>query len=132
MNARLRRLWGLAALPLLIPFATPDIPADSDGQAVRIRVLAYNIKHGEGMDGQVDLERSARVILAICANNTRHNVSIGNDNARISCHTDSKSDIVAIDGNHLKFTANTSTSSVAMKNSGTATRHSVVNVIARS
>ncbi|MGD2215366.1 MAG: endonuclease/exonuclease/phosphatase family protein [Gemmatimonadales bacterium] len=27
-----------------------------------IRVLAYNIKHGEGMDGVIDLERAARVI----------------------------------------------------------------------
>ncbi|UCC84211.1 MAG: endonuclease/exonuclease/phosphatase family protein [Gemmatimonadota bacterium] len=27
-----------------------------------IRILAYNIKHGEGMDGVIDLERAARVI----------------------------------------------------------------------
>jgi endonuclease/exonuclease/phosphatase family metal-dependent hydrolase len=30
-----------------------------------LRVLAYNIKHGEGMDGAIDLERIARVINAL-------------------------------------------------------------------
>ncbi len=31
-------------------------------EGVRLRVLTYNIRHGEGADGQVDLERAARVI----------------------------------------------------------------------
>jgi len=65
MNTRLCRLWGLAAIPFLIPFVTPAITPDRDVQAVRIRVLAYNIKHGEGMDAQVDLERAARVIRSL-------------------------------------------------------------------
>ena len=34
----------------------------SPRQANRIRILSYNIRHGEGMDGQIDLARIARVI----------------------------------------------------------------------
>jgi endonuclease/exonuclease/phosphatase family metal-dependent hydrolase len=33
-------------------------------QPQRLRVMTYNIRHGEGMDGRVDLERVARVIIA--------------------------------------------------------------------
>ncbi len=65
MNTRLRRLWGVAAVPLLIPFVVAALNPERDTQAVRIRVLAYNIKHGEGMDAQVDLERAARVIRSL-------------------------------------------------------------------
>ena len=32
--------------------------------APTLRVMAYNVKHGQGMDGRVDLERVARVIEA--------------------------------------------------------------------
>jgi len=32
------------------------------GEPLRLRVLSYNIRHGEGMDGKVDLERIAKVI----------------------------------------------------------------------
>jgi endonuclease/exonuclease/phosphatase family metal-dependent hydrolase len=45
-------LAGLAVAPA--PAAEPT----------RIRVLSYNIHHGEGMDGKLDLERIARVILS--------------------------------------------------------------------
>lgn len=31
-------------------------------EPLRLRVLSYNIRHGEGMDGKVDLERIAKVI----------------------------------------------------------------------
>ncbi len=35
------------------------------GDPVRLRVLTYNIHHGEGVDGSFDLERLARVITAV-------------------------------------------------------------------
>lgn len=67
MKTSLRRLWGVAAIPFLIPLVAPapTVTPERDTQAVRIRVLAYNIKHGEGMDGQVNLERAARVIRSL-------------------------------------------------------------------
>ncbi len=34
-------------------------------EPTRIRVLSYNIHHGEGMDGKLDLERIARVIQSV-------------------------------------------------------------------
>ena len=37
----------------------------SAAQPTRIRVLSYNIHHGEGMDGKLDLERIARVIRTV-------------------------------------------------------------------
>ncbi len=50
------RLSGILALAALAcGGCAPDGP-------VTVRVLSYNIHHGEGMDGQVDLERIARVI----------------------------------------------------------------------
>lgn len=39
--------------------------AAREGGAARLRVLSYNIHHGEGVDGQLDLERIARVITAV-------------------------------------------------------------------
>ena len=42
-------------LPLLVLLA-PVMAGES------LRLLAYNIKHGQGMDGKIDLERSARII----------------------------------------------------------------------
>jgi endonuclease/exonuclease/phosphatase family metal-dependent hydrolase len=44
------------------------LPALSKGQAaepIRLRVLSYNIHHGEGIDGKLDLERIAKVILSV-------------------------------------------------------------------
>ena len=40
------------------------LAADSD-EARPLRVLSYNIHHGEGTDGQLDLERIARVIKSV-------------------------------------------------------------------
>lgn len=51
------RVWRLAACLLLATAAT--IRAD---EPTRIRVLSYNIRHGEGMDNKVDIERIAKVI----------------------------------------------------------------------
>ncbi len=45
---------------------TPVSPRASEAEQTRtFRVLAYNIKHGEGMDRVIDLERIARVIKAV-------------------------------------------------------------------
>ncbi|NNM29000.1 MAG: hypothetical protein HKO57_05725 [Akkermansiaceae bacterium] len=38
--------------------------ARADDPAPSVRILAYNIKHGRGMDGKVDLRRAAAVIAA--------------------------------------------------------------------
>ena len=58
---------GLAAVVLLLRFIPADPPysADFTPQSTTIKVLAYNIKHGEGMDGTVDLARAAQVIRAL-------------------------------------------------------------------
>jgi endonuclease/exonuclease/phosphatase family metal-dependent hydrolase len=45
----------LAVMPLLLVGC-------SQGKPVTLRVLTYNIHHGEGVDGQIDLERIAGVI----------------------------------------------------------------------
>lgn len=39
--------------------------ADDQGEALRVRVLTYNIHHGEGVDGKLDLQRIAKVITAV-------------------------------------------------------------------
>ncbi len=44
-------------LPVLLALTACQAPT-------RLRVMAYNVKHGQGMDGEVDLERIARVIEA--------------------------------------------------------------------
>jgi len=54
------RVWKLAACLLLATTAT----ALAD-EPTRIRVLCYNIHHGAGMDGKVDIERIAKVILSV-------------------------------------------------------------------
>jgi len=54
------RAWTLAAC-LLLAAASTTLAAEP----TRIRVLSYNIHHGEGMDGKLDLERIARVILSV-------------------------------------------------------------------
>jgi len=43
--------------------AQPEIESRSSSHTgIQLRVLTYNIRHGEGADGRVDLERTARVI----------------------------------------------------------------------
>jgi endonuclease/exonuclease/phosphatase family metal-dependent hydrolase len=49
-------------LPILRAPADEANTAEPVQQRTTLRVLAYNIKHGEGMDGAIDLERAARVI----------------------------------------------------------------------
>lgn len=57
------RLPGLLAA-VLIGLAT--LPAPGVAQAT-VRIVAYNVKHGEGMDGVVDLRRAAEVLRALDA-----------------------------------------------------------------
>jgi endonuclease/exonuclease/phosphatase family metal-dependent hydrolase len=52
-----------------VDYAALSARLRADGQVLvkllPMRVMAYNIKHGRGMDGRVDLERIARVIEAV-------------------------------------------------------------------
>jgi endonuclease/exonuclease/phosphatase family metal-dependent hydrolase len=53
----------LISLAILVPFITATAPAaEEPAPPDTLRVLSYNIRHGRGMDGKVDLDRSARVI----------------------------------------------------------------------
>jgi endonuclease/exonuclease/phosphatase family metal-dependent hydrolase len=58
----LAALWVFLSTPVRI--GLPPRQAEASGGAT-LRVLAYNIKHGEGMDQAVDLERAAAVIKAL-------------------------------------------------------------------
>ncbi|MEC7566869.1 MAG: endonuclease/exonuclease/phosphatase family protein [Planctomycetota bacterium] len=49
---------------VLLIMVTLGATARSD-QVVRLRVLSYNIHHGEGVDRKLDLERIAKVILSV-------------------------------------------------------------------
>ena len=39
--------------------------ADPSGERNSLKILSYNIKHGRGMDGRVDLKRTAEVIRSL-------------------------------------------------------------------
>ncbi len=45
----------------------PGSPANQVGQADTLRVATWNIKHGRGMDGRLDLERTAAVLATLDA-----------------------------------------------------------------
>lgn len=49
-------------MPLLVLFGVRDVPGDTAHSSRTIRVLSYNIHHGEGPDGRIDLPRLAGVI----------------------------------------------------------------------
>lgn len=53
----------LAMIALLFPCGT--MAADEAAVPDALRVLCYNIRHGRGMGGKVDFDRTARVIAAI-------------------------------------------------------------------
>lgn len=40
-------------------------PGGQDAQPMRVRVLAYNLHHGEGVDGVVDLQRTAAAVRSV-------------------------------------------------------------------
>ena len=48
-----------------IPAIASAQQADEQAPASQLRVLSYNIHHGEGVDGKLDLERIARVIKSV-------------------------------------------------------------------
>ncbi|MFT7667503.1 MAG: endonuclease/exonuclease/phosphatase family metal-dependent hydrolase [Planctomycetota bacterium] len=50
------------AMLCLLAFASCSSIGTTSDKAPALRVLAYNIKHGEGMDGKLDLERVAELI----------------------------------------------------------------------
>ena len=52
------------AMPVIAGAATPARMAQDD-PPVTLRLLTYNIKHGLGNDGEIDLERTAAVINAL-------------------------------------------------------------------
>ena len=52
-------------LVFLLSFLASGCISDGGPQELRLRVMAYNIKHGHGNDGVVDLERAAAVIEAV-------------------------------------------------------------------
>ncbi|MFW6172066.1 MAG: endonuclease/exonuclease/phosphatase family protein [Planctomycetota bacterium] len=62
-----RRKWRSVFLVLFafiaVPWADGGNPAADD--TLRLRILSYNIHHGEGMDGELDLARIAKVINAV-------------------------------------------------------------------
>jgi len=56
------RMKSPLSTPLLLGLLLAAGALASCQEPARFRVMAYNVKHGRGMDGQVDLERTARVI----------------------------------------------------------------------
>jgi endonuclease/exonuclease/phosphatase family metal-dependent hydrolase len=52
----------LSAFIVVAVLATVGFGADQPSSAATLRVMSYNIQHGRGMDGKVDLERIAEVI----------------------------------------------------------------------
>ena len=61
-NTKLRESTELSTAERRPPVDLPVPFEDGNNKTRNVRVLAYNIKHGRGNDGQVDLERTARVI----------------------------------------------------------------------
>ncbi len=52
-----------ACLGLLLVLWSPAAASPQSSRGEVVRVMTYNIRHGEGLDGRVDLERIAAVIL---------------------------------------------------------------------
>jgi endonuclease/exonuclease/phosphatase family metal-dependent hydrolase len=60
-------LVGIQRSKRQVVFAEPDsagLKSERKDKPLRLRVLTYNIHHGEGVDGKLDLERIAKVITA--------------------------------------------------------------------
>jgi endonuclease/exonuclease/phosphatase family metal-dependent hydrolase len=65
MNARaLRRLTLALFAALVVVGSAVSVPAADAAGPGRLRILSYNIHHGEGLDGKLDLERIAGIIRA--------------------------------------------------------------------
>jgi endonuclease/exonuclease/phosphatase family metal-dependent hydrolase len=52
----------LACVLVALAFVVPWIAGCASREPATLRVLSYNIRHGDGMDRRIDLERIARVI----------------------------------------------------------------------
>jgi endonuclease/exonuclease/phosphatase family metal-dependent hydrolase len=50
------------ALQILVAISSSILLAEDDSTKRQLRVMTYNIHHGEGTDGRIDLERIAKVI----------------------------------------------------------------------
>lgn len=62
MNLSPRAAWSLLCAAV-VWLACASVPVSLFAEeALRLRVLSYNIHHGEGIDGRLDLERIARII----------------------------------------------------------------------
>ncbi|MCA9127909.1 MAG: endonuclease/exonuclease/phosphatase family protein, partial [Planctomycetales bacterium] len=57
----------MTKIRLLALFLTVSLVGVAHGadEPIRLRVLSYNIHHGEGVDRKLDLERIAKVILSV-------------------------------------------------------------------
>ncbi|MDY0165246.1 MAG: endonuclease/exonuclease/phosphatase family protein [Thermoguttaceae bacterium] len=55
-------VWSLLLLPALLLGYSYGWAAEEPEPAVQLRLTSYNIRHGRGMDGRIDLDRIARVI----------------------------------------------------------------------
>lgn len=58
----MHRFSVLLGLSFLAACASRQINSPEEAPTDVLRILAYNVKHGRGMDGAIDLERIARVI----------------------------------------------------------------------
>ena len=57
-----RRRMVFCSLQFLMAISCGVLPAEDGLPTRRLRVMTYNIHHGEGTDGRIDLERIAKVI----------------------------------------------------------------------
>ena len=57
-----RRRMTFCSLQFLMTISCGVLLAEEDLPTRQLRVMTYNIHHGEGTDGRIDLERIAKVI----------------------------------------------------------------------
>ncbi len=55
-------VWSVLFLPALLLGFGKAVAAEEPAAAVELRLTSYNIRHGRGMDGRIDLERTAGVL----------------------------------------------------------------------
>jgi endonuclease/exonuclease/phosphatase family metal-dependent hydrolase len=76
----------------------------SESQPQRLRVLSYNIHHGEGVDGKLNLERIARVIRSVEPDLVA--VQEVDKNTRRTGQVDQPAELARLTGMHVAFGAN--------------------------
>ncbi|NND99353.1 MAG: endonuclease [Pirellulaceae bacterium] len=95
-------LWiVLAAVSLISSFPSSSLFAD---QPATIRVLTYNIHHGEGVDGKLDLDRIANVIRSASPDVVF--LQEVDQNAKRSDDVDQPAELAKLTGMHVVFGAN--------------------------